>query len=112
MYAIRGGQRHAPQVKQQLTNPVSNQEHLKRFHKCCSHRPVAGPGSDGVFTSCEDGPQDRGYSGLVGLDSVGSVLRWRRWSWRRGMLIMPEAPFAFASAARLAAHLAFIAAAS
>jgi hypothetical protein len=52
---------------------VSNREHLKQFHKCCSHRPVAGPGPGVVLTSCEDSPRGRGYG-----DRVLSGFRRRR----------------------------------
>src|SRR6266508_143752 len=43
-----------------------------------------------------DGPQGRGYRGyssITPLDAVGSVLRRRWWSGRRGMLIIARGAF-------------------
>jgi len=74
----------------------------------------AGHSFANAFTS-GDGPQGRdyrGYSRINPLDAVGSVQRRRRWSGRSGMLIIARGTFRVRFAARLAAHLAFIAAAS
>ena len=48
---------------------------LKRFRKCCSHRPVAGP--LGRSFSTGDGPQGRGYSPTRRALAATSRLRSR-----------------------------------